>query len=242
MDQATFNTFQAKIDRKIAMIYLSGSHLNQLETKDSDIDYVIVTIPSFTDVVSGHYKNKQHHHDIDTKIMNVFQFLTLMKKSNPNMLELLYCRPVYCESSFKPFAAMLFDRRDEIAHLNEQNFYNAALGMIKQHADHATLAKMGKSLVNANKAALQLAAVANRLPLDDAVRFKGKQRDALISLKTRPYTEHETAMTTNAFAQFATAIEQVNEQVEFKPLDETLWHELIVALQSVMVLQLAQVE
>ena len=122
-------------ESKIIGIFCQGSTNYGLDTENSDIDTKLVVAPSFEDIAlnkqpisTTHIRENDEHIDFkDFRLM-----LQTFKKQNINFLEILFTpykilNPLY-EAEWKK----LEDRREEIAHYNEYQFFKATEGVMKQ--------------------------------------------------------------------------------------------------------------
>jgi len=120
-------------ESKVLAIYLSGSHLNNTYTDDSDYDYLVITQPKLEDVISNN-KVKSPHIRVDgddVTYIDLFKFTRMIIKCVPNTVELFYKYPVYCSNQYSDMANWLFDNRGSIPYINPMGLLKSCQGMFK---------------------------------------------------------------------------------------------------------------
>lgn len=131
LEKKTLDYIRSQVSTKVLGVYLSGSHLNGLADQNSDTDYYVVTEPEFDSLIFNRRKGKQEHGEIDFKQVDLFQFVSSIYKSNPNVLELFYKKPLFTDELFSMMAGFLFDRKDDLLTLNPEHWRKACLGQMK---------------------------------------------------------------------------------------------------------------
>lgn len=173
-------------------VYLSGSHLHNLENKDSDFDYIVITKPTVEDMVDGWHNGKQSNGELDFKVFNLLHFINLIKKSNPNIVELLYKFPLYVDEDFEPFAHYLHYNSDKIAKMNVLKFSKACQGNMISHFKKLKIEdpRNGKKISNIYKMSMYISSMINNENLSDIILFKDtEKRDYVKRLKESHFKE-----------------------------------------------------
>lgn len=188
------------IDRdKVDAVYLFGSTLSNLATKDSDVDLCLVMKQDKRNLVFESLKSGQTHGEDDVRFMESYKFLQLLTKTNPSMLEMSFKRPLYVSDSFKPFADFLYENRTKLVSLNKARYFSGSFHMlknnynkIKNQTGKAGLGRPGKEVVNFYKGYYQAMANDNGTFNDSYVTFTGELRDKLMDYKSKnKYNEME---------------------------------------------------
>ncbi|WP_143464111.1 DNA polymerase beta superfamily protein [Levilactobacillus enshiensis] len=176
LDTKTLKYLRENVTTKVLAVYLSGSRLNGLADKNSDTDYYVVTEPEFDDLIFNRRKGKQDHGEIDFKQVDLFQFVNLIYKSNPNVLELFYKKPLYSDDLFMVMANYLYKHRDEFLELNPVHWQKSCLGQmkhcylnIKKNQGATAQGHIGKDVVQFIKAFAYLEASYETGSLDKAI-------------------------------------------------------------------------
>lgn len=120
-------------EAKALAIYLSGSHLNNTYTDDSDYDYLVITQPKLADVISNNKINSPHIRvdGDDVTYIDLFKFTRMITKCVPNTVELFYKYPVYCSNQYSDMANWLFDNRESLPYINPIGFLKSCQGLFK---------------------------------------------------------------------------------------------------------------
>lgn len=243
LPKETFELMKDKTSTEILAVYLTGSHLNNLNNENSDVDYFIIRKPTFEEVVSGNYSGGELSDGMDAKVYNLFHFVNLMKKSNPNLLEVLFKYPLYTSDSYKPLADQLYNNRDSIIKMNVDHLIASCLGMMIQNIKRLKegSSKNGKVLVNFYKAFYQIDALAGNRSLEDVVVFKDEIKNVLMAYKETDYqgeflkNEIEVARSILELATIVKNDEHYKEEytegvTDLKPL---VWIDLLSATRKV---------
>lgn len=135
---------KAYLENELIAIFLQGSQNYGLDDEKSDIDAKAFVIPTVRQLIRNEMVNKllvlddQSHIEVkDIRLM-----ISLLDKSNPPYLELLYTE--YCIIYNESFYDVL-SLRDDIAEANKKAFYKAISGMINQKARQAYVKRPGNS-------------------------------------------------------------------------------------------------
>lgn len=78
---------------KILFLCLGGSHSYGTNVETSDIDIRGVAMNSATDIVGLTTFDQYVDNETDTTIYGFMKFIKLLKECNPNIIEMLFCRP-----------------------------------------------------------------------------------------------------------------------------------------------------
>ncbi|GEO70461.1 DNA polymerase beta superfamily protein [Levilactobacillus acidifarinae] len=188
----TWEYLMGKTSDTIIAVYLTGSHLNNLATKDSDVDYYVITFPRFDDLIFNRRRATQETGDVDFKMMDLFHFLNLMFKANPNVIELLYRDPLYCSDIYLPISTWLMTSRDNLPLLNPKGWEGACLGQMLQIRKRVAVGKkyegngsLGKDMIQFNKSYSYFMANFAHGTLEDVVNYSDPDaRDAALRIKS----------------------------------------------------------
>lgn len=83
-----------RLQNHIILLTLGGSHAYGTQTQSSDIDLRGVAMNSMTEIFSGRHTFEQIvEPKTDTTIYSFLKFIELLRNANPNMFEILGCRP-----------------------------------------------------------------------------------------------------------------------------------------------------
>lgn len=192
LTEELFEKLKNNLNREILAIYLTGSHLNNLNTWKSDVDFIVVVAPSFEEVVSGNYTGQQLDL-VDAKVYNMFNFINLLRKSNPNMLEIIYKEPLYSSEGFEVVAKHLYEKRHSVATIHVDRLMSSCLGMMKQNYKRLKYEneKNGKALVNFHKAYYQFMALNDNKGLEHSIKYSGYDRVLMLEMKKKEYSDFD---------------------------------------------------
>lgn len=192
LKEAIENVFEKLPKEKVMAIYVTGSCLNNLMTETSDIDLYVILEQEKRNLVFGTFNSGQEHGENDFKYMETYKFVQMLYKTNPNLLEIIFKEPVYCDAKFKELACFLYSKRNEIVKMNSSRYYSSAYHMCKNNytklkngTGKVNTGRAGKEVFNFYKAYNQAIASSKNKDLKDFVEFHGEQRDFLMSHKVR---------------------------------------------------------
>lgn len=145
----------------VDLIYLTGSRLTGVANKDSDYDFY-----GFTQLSRFDYLIKDTEKGVvscgdnwEAKIFPLPHLISLLKKSNPNVLEMFYNLPVYRSDDLRQLSGQLFQCRGDLPYIDYGRFVKSCYGMMKGNAGRLKkdktfegLGSFGKELYNFNKA------------------------------------------------------------------------------------------
>lgn len=143
-------------------------------------------------MVDGWHNGKQSNGELDFKVFNLLHFISLIKKSNPNIVELLYKFPLYVDEDFEPFAHYLYYNSDKIAKMNVLKFSKACQGNMISHFKKLKIEdpRNGKKISNIYKMSLYISSMINNENLSDTILFKDtEKRDYVKRLKESHFQE-----------------------------------------------------
>lgn len=125
------------MSRNVAFRALVGSHNYNLNDENSDLDYKEFVIPSFEDLYKGQsYKKSSVTESIDIETHDIRKFVSLLLKSNPAYLEVLFSKDFEFGENLshmqKSMLLNIISYKNEIVQMNLLGFYNACLGQAKQ--------------------------------------------------------------------------------------------------------------
>ena len=104
---------------RIVGVFLYGSQNYGMDSSSSDVDTKCLIIPSFEEIALNkkavsyeyHFENGEH-----MKIVDIREFLRLLKNQNPNDLEILFTRFAVRNNDFGGIWYYLWSHREEVAH------------------------------------------------------------------------------------------------------------------------------
>lgn len=177
---------------EVLAIYLTGSRLNNLHTEDSDVDLYVILKQNKRNLVLGNLKSKEKVGDKNYKAMELAKFFQLLYKTNPNLLEIIFKRPLYASDEYKELGDFIYDNRVEIVSMNTSRYFSSAYHMaknnynkVKNGTGKVAQGRAGKELVNFYKAYFQADTFhSNRENLEEAIIFKGAKRQKLLDIKS----------------------------------------------------------
>ena len=100
-------------------VFLYGSQNYNMDGPNSDIDTKCLVVPSFEEIAFNkkainyeyHFDNGEH-----MQIIDIREFLKLLKKQNPNDLEILFTKYCVCNNTYGRIWYYLWSHREEVAH------------------------------------------------------------------------------------------------------------------------------
>ncbi|WP_088105837.1 DNA polymerase beta superfamily protein [Halalkalibacter urbisdiaboli] len=120
------------MERKQAFKALVGSVNYNLATPESDKDYKVFVIPTFTDLYHRTlYSDSVVGAAVDEEIHDIRKLVNLFWKSNVNFVEVLFSKEIIIQESdsVKQYIHNLITLRNEIAAMNLPYLYKACNGM-----------------------------------------------------------------------------------------------------------------
>lgn len=234
----TWEYLTGKTNDTIIAVYLTGSHLNNLATKDSDVDYYVITFPRFDDLIFNRRRATQETGDVDFKMMDLFHFLNLMFKANPNVIELLYRNPLYCSDIYLPISTWLMTSRDNLPLLNPKGWEGACLGQMLQIRKKVAAGKkyegsgsLGKDMIQFNKSYSYFMANFAHGTLEDVVNYSDPDaRDAALRIKS--WTNTDSPELTDLLSEMDDMVGKVKNLMGTVEQDAQLMEELLNVSQQ----------
>jgi predicted nucleotidyltransferase len=133
--------------RKVVFEVVSGSHIRNLFTAESDIDKKSFVLPTFEDLYKGEvFKDMQITPEVDTEIHDIRRLENLLNQANITYLEVLFAKE---KTVLEDGAHILFGMREDIARMNLKNLFRATMGMYnRQMSDmQKSTSKLTKDLI-----------------------------------------------------------------------------------------------
>lgn len=104
---------------RIVGVFLYGSQNYNMDGPNSDVDTKCLVVPSFEEIAFNkkavsyeyHFDNGEH-----MKIVDIREFLKLLKKQNPNDLEILFTKYCVRNNTYGGIWYYLWSHREEVAH------------------------------------------------------------------------------------------------------------------------------
>lgn len=97
--------------------FVTGSHLRNITTPDSDFDLILITDTNLEDELTNQYYSAEFKisDKIEGKLMDVRKLYSLILKSNPNITE-LFLKPVYInmKPEFRAYRNLFYSLNPEI--------------------------------------------------------------------------------------------------------------------------------
>ena len=105
-------------EERIIGVFLYGSQNYNMDSSNSDVDTKCLIVPSFEEIAFNskainyeyHFDNGEH-----MKIVDIREFLKLLKKQNPNDLEILFTKYCVRNNTYDGIWYYLWSHREEIA-------------------------------------------------------------------------------------------------------------------------------
>ena len=106
-------------EERIIGVFLYGSQNYGMDSATSDVDTKCLIVPSFEEIAFNkkavsyeyHFDNGEH-----MKMVDIREYLRLVKQQNPNDLEILFSKFAVCNTRYNGIWHYLCSRREEIAH------------------------------------------------------------------------------------------------------------------------------
>ncbi|MFT8556673.1 hypothetical protein [Liquorilactobacillus hordei] len=158
--QKIVNDIEEKIPN-LALLYLTGSRLTKTNNLNSDYDFYAFTISNKKDfVLSDRNKGKTYKgENYEIKCFDITHLFSLLKKTNPNFIEIFFNRPVFADSYFTILSESLYQHRELLSSMDARHFVGSCVGMIKSNLSRISPDKVyhgsgsfGKELFNLIKA------------------------------------------------------------------------------------------
>ncbi|MDR3241058.1 MAG: nucleotidyltransferase domain-containing protein [Lactobacillaceae bacterium] len=131
--------------KQIEAIFQTGSRLNGLAVDDTDYDLMVITRPFVdpNDFVSDRAYSKEARYlpeatgfanELQVKYYDARKLYQLIIKSNPNMLYVLYRKPIYLAKNDETAELFneLFDNLELLSSINKTQFFNALKGQFNR--------------------------------------------------------------------------------------------------------------
>ncbi|ATU69513.1 hypothetical protein CT113_03820 [Levilactobacillus brevis] len=237
LPKETLEYMREKTDEPILAVYLTGSYLNNLNVTGSDLDYYVVTFPPFEKLIfNRNEKVKQVNGDVDFKVMDLFHFISLVFKANPNVIELFYREPLYVNATYQTLGEWLKNNRKELPMLNSSGWERACIGLMihsyqtfKRNKAYQGSGSDGKEAVNFFKAFQYFTYELNKGSLEGVVTFD----DDLLrqwALEMKSYenvSDKEREQVANYMVRQIDAVKLNQGELERMPVPDQLMSNLI---------------
>ena len=172
-------------------VYLTGSHLNNLNTAESDYDFIVVEKTERRNLFNGKFRPTVKVGDeFDYKVYSLQYFLGRLVSPSFNEVEMLNKFPLYHTHEFTEMAEFLYDKRNWL--LNKQAFLEALSGELTQIYNKVTnksgkvnmdKLKLGKDLAKYQKLKTQALYLLENNEL--YVEFNEKEREKVVNLRVK---------------------------------------------------------
>lgn len=131
-DEYSFLRTNEHLGNRIALLCLGGSYAYGLNNENSDVDIRGVALNTKEEILGMSNFEQFINQDTDTTIYGMKKFIKLMSECNPNIIEMLYCRPEdYLYIS--PIGQMLIDNREMfLSQRAVKSFSGYAMAQIKR--------------------------------------------------------------------------------------------------------------
>lgn len=183
-------------------IYLRGSHLQNLVTANSDIDFHVVVKTDIQVLMENRKFNQDvHSDDWEYKVSDEYSFIAQVIKGSRTVIELFIEKPIFVSEEWGPMNDFLFNNFFDLIQINPRTTLNSFAGVIlsdlkvmdKLFVDSSNTKKIpGKHLasllrmVNQGQKTLsfyELDTPFTRKELIESIKLNGEFRDKLIELK-----------------------------------------------------------
>lgn len=200
VNEALNKVFEKFNKEEVAAVYLTGSCLNNLQTPTSDVDLYVLLHTRKKDLVFGKLRSGQDHGEYDFKYMDTYKFVQMLVKTNPNLLELVFKKPLYCSEQYRPLAEFLYTNKNSVVTLNKRRYFSSSYHMLRNNYNKLKNGtgkvlrnRAGKEVMNFFKAYNQAVAVHKGKDLTPYVRLEGYLQEVLMKDKlVDEYSEKET--------------------------------------------------
>lgn len=178
--QKIVNDIEKKIPN-LVLLYLTGSRLTGTNNPNSDYDFYAFTISTKKDfVLSDRNKVKIYKgENYEIKCFDITHLFSLLKKTNPNFIEIFFNRPVFAGTYFSTLSEMLYQHRELLSSMDAKHFVGSCVGMIKSNLSRISPDKVfhnsgsfGKELFNLIKAYRYGISVYNNTFLENKVHIR----------------------------------------------------------------------
>lgn len=237
LPKETLEYMREKTDEPILAVYLTGSYLNNLNVAGSDLDYYVVTFPPFEKLIfNRNEKTKQVTGDIDFKVMDLFHFISLVFKANPNVIELFYNEPLYADATYQVLGEFLSNNREGLPMLNPSGWEKACIGLMihsyqsfKRNKERQGSGSDGKDAVNFFKAFHYFTYELNKGSLEGVVTFDD---DYLrhFALEMKGYenvSDEDRELIASYMNRQIDSAKSFQGELQKGPSSETLMHDLV---------------
>lgn len=162
----------------MSLLYLTGSRLIKTNSEYSDYDFYAFITPSKVDyVLRNNDKGKVYKgFGFEVKCFNISHLFNLLLKTNPNVIEMFFAKPVYNKPIYYPLVNYLYANRELLPYINRKHFVASSAGMIKSDINRLKPDKtfngsgsFGKNIFNLIKAYNYGHAVATHHNLEELV-------------------------------------------------------------------------
>lgn len=118
--------------REVVLSMKGGSHMRNLNDENSDEDLKYFVLPTREDLFTSKVFTKfESTETLDTDVQDVRRLESLLYKSNPAYLDLLFSPDI--DTFNYPEMKGLYSLRNDIAKMNLPYFYSASMGMFNQN-------------------------------------------------------------------------------------------------------------
>ena len=176
------------------LVYRTGSKLTGVSNANSDDDFYMFYVPTkFELLTKDTSRGKTLHGDgWEAKTFMVEHLFNLLRKTNPNVIEMFFAEPLYFSNDCKQLAELLYTNREKLVNLDRKHFVKSSYGMLKSNIKRMTPDKefngegsFGKEFYNFNKAFRYGLAVAEHRELEPEVFVTGDKLDGLRKMKSQ---------------------------------------------------------
>ena len=162
----------------LVLLYLTGSRLTGTQNDGSDYDFYAFTTSNKSEfVLRDRNKGTTYRgNNYEIKCFDVTHLFVLLRKTNPNVIELFFNPPIYANGYFHIMSTLIHRDREKLPYINEKHFVASSVGMIKSNLSRISPDKVykgsgsfGKELFNLIKAYRYGLAVANKTSLEEEI-------------------------------------------------------------------------
>lgn len=196
------------MDRKIAFKALVGSENYHLATEESDKDYKVFVIPTYSDLYYGKmYTRSISGNKVDEEFHDIRKVVNLWWKSNVNFVEVLFSTEIFIheDKNIKRALDTLLAMKQDIAVMNLPYLYKACKGMFLskskniEHGNSATTYLVdrygydSKSAMHAYRILdfIERFAQNEFSDFEGAMKYDQQEREFMLAIKRGAYTKEE---------------------------------------------------
>ena len=118
--------------QKVLLGLVYGSHNYGTNSKDSDLDIIVFTVPTFEDLYTGPQAIKNYTTKVggdDIKVTSIMKMVEMFEKANQTILETLSSKFIYVDESFKEVWEYMQTNKKELCSIDTKKVIKSMRGM-----------------------------------------------------------------------------------------------------------------